>query len=77
MVTEPRCPYYKTGGWHGNALLEEALCLRIFALIDILFWLFVIPEDSRRFADFNHAGLEDFEDSGLVTLNSDAEAWGC
>jgi predicted dehydrogenase len=60
--------YYKTGGWHGDAALDGGTLFTQFShFIDILYWLFGdISDIQARFADFNHAGLTAFEDSGIV-----------
>ncbi|MDR1161170.1 MAG: Gfo/Idh/MocA family oxidoreductase [Tannerellaceae bacterium] len=60
--------YYKPGGWHGNAALDGGTLFTQFShFIDIMYWLFGdICNIQARFADFNHAGLTDFEDSGIV-----------
>lgn len=60
--------YYKPGGWHGDAELDGGTLFTQFShFIDIMYWLFGdITNIQARFADFNHAGLTDFEDSGLV-----------
>jgi UDP-N-acetyl-2-amino-2-deoxyglucuronate dehydrogenase len=63
--------YYKAGGWHGDAQLDGGTLFTQFShFIDILYWLFGdICHIQARFADFNHATLTDFEDSGLVTFD--------
>lgn len=63
--------YYKPGGWHGNAVLDGGTLFTQFShFIDILYWVFGdIHTIQSRFSDFNHQGLTDFEDSGIVTFN--------
>ncbi|MEG1543556.1 MAG: Gfo/Idh/MocA family oxidoreductase [Tannerellaceae bacterium] len=63
--------YYKAGGWHGDAALDGGTLFTQFShFIDIMYWLFGdICSIQARFADFNHAGLTAFEDSGLVNFN--------
>jgi predicted dehydrogenase len=63
--------YYKPGGWHGSAALDGGTLFTQFShFIDIMYWLFGdICNIQARFADFNHAGLTDFEDSGIVHFN--------
>lgn len=63
--------YYKTGGWHGDALLDGGTLFTQFShFIDILYWLFGdICNINARFSDFNHQKLTAFEDSGLVTFD--------
>jgi predicted dehydrogenase len=60
--------YYKEGNWHGDAALDGGTLFTQFShFVDILYWLFGdICDIQARFADFNHAGLTDFEDSGVV-----------
>ncbi|MDR2119159.1 MAG: Gfo/Idh/MocA family oxidoreductase [Tannerellaceae bacterium] len=60
--------YYKPGGWHGNAALDGGTLFTQFShFVDIMYWLFGdITDIQARFADFNHTGLTDFEDSGSV-----------
>lgn len=80
--------YYKAGGWHGTADLDGGTLFTQFShFIDILYWLFGdITDIQAQFADFNHAGLTDFEDSGVVhfrfvekngigTLNYSTAVW--
>jgi len=60
--------YYQPGGWHGTQALDGGTLFTQFShFIDILYWLFGdITDIQARFADFNHAGLTDFEDSGVI-----------
>lgn len=62
--------YYKPGGWHGDARLDGGTLFTQFShFIDIMYWLFGdIFDIQARFADFNHKGLTDFEDSGFVNF---------
>jgi predicted dehydrogenase len=62
--------YYLPGGWHGDANLDGGTLFTQFShFIDILYWLFGdITDIQARFADFNHAGLTAFEDSGMVNF---------
>ena len=71
--------YYKPGGWHGDAQLDGGTLFTQFShFIDIMYWLFGdICDIKARFADFNHEGLTDFEDSGLVTFNFVNGGMGC
>lgn len=80
--------YYKKDGWKGKADLDGGTLFTQFShFIDIMYWLFGDIENIEgRFADFNHKGLTDFEDSGLVTfdfinggkcsLNYSTSVWG-
>lgn len=63
--------YYKTGGWHGDEQLDGGTLFTQFShFIDIMYWLFGdISTIHARFADFNHAGLTAFEDSGFVNFS--------
>ncbi|MDR2968937.1 MAG: Gfo/Idh/MocA family oxidoreductase, partial [Tannerellaceae bacterium] len=63
--------YYKPGGWHGDATLDGGTLFTQFShFIDIMYWLFGdITNIRARFADFNHAGLTDFEDSGVINFD--------
>ena len=60
--------YYLHGGWHGTSDLDGGTLFTQFShFIDIMYWLFGdITDIQARFADFNHAGMTDFEDSGIV-----------
>ena len=71
--------YYKKGGWKGTNSLDGGTLFTQFShFIDIMYWLFGdITEIQARFADFNHAGLTDFEDSGLVTFRFVNGGMGC
>jgi predicted dehydrogenase len=62
--------YYRPGGWHGTAALDGGTLFTQFShFIDIMYWLFGdICDIQARFADFNHAGLTDFEDSGMLNF---------
>lgn len=63
--------YYKTSSWHGNKQLDGGTLFTQFShFIDIMYWLFGdICNIQARFADFNHQGLTDFEDSGIVNFD--------
>lgn len=63
--------YYKAGGWHGDGILDGGTLFTQFShFIDIMYWLFGdICNIQARFADFNHAGLTAFEDSGFVNFS--------
>lgn len=62
--------YYKAGGWHGDAALDGGTLFTQFShFVDIMYWLFGdIRDIQARFADFNHARLTAFEDSGIVNF---------
>ena len=63
--------YYKEKGWKGKKELDGGTLFTQFShFVDIMYWLFGdISNISARFADFNHADLTDFEDSGIVTFD--------
>lgn len=71
--------YYKPGGWHGDAALDGGTLFTQFShFIDIMYWLFGdICNIEARFADFNHAGLTAFEDSGFVQFHFVGGGMGC
>ena len=63
--------YYKKGGWKGDAKLDGGTLFTQFShFIDIMYWLFGdIKDINAKFGKFNHEGLTDFEDSGIVSFN--------
>lgn len=63
--------YYTKGNWHGTKQLDGGTLFTQFShFIDIMFWLFGdISNLSGRFANFNHKGLTEFEDSGFVQFD--------
>jgi predicted dehydrogenase len=63
--------YYKTGSWKGTQAQDGGTLFTQFShFVDLLYWVFGdITNISARFRDFNHAGLTEFEDSGLVTFD--------
>ena len=63
--------YYKKGGWKGDAKLDGGTLFTQFShFIDIMYWLFGdIKDISAKFGSFNHEGLTEFEDSGIVNFN--------
>ena len=71
--------YYKKGGWKGTGDLDGGTLFTQFShFIDLMYWLFGdITDIHARFADFNHQGLTDFEDSGLVTFRFVNGGMGC
>lgn len=62
--------YYKPGNWHGTKALDGGTLFTQFShFVDLLYWIFGdITDIQGRFADFNHAHLTEFEDSGIVTF---------
>jgi len=63
--------YYRPGGWKGTQALDGGTLFTQFShFVDLLYWVFGdIGNLSARFRDFAHAGLTDFEDSGLVAFD--------
>ena len=63
--------YYQPGGWKGTQALDGGTLFTQFShFVDLLYWVFGdITNISARFRDFTHAGLTEFEDSGLVTFD--------
>ncbi len=66
--------YYQPGGqpdaWRGTRAEDGGTLFTQFShFIDLLYWVFGdITAIQSRFYDFAHAGLTEFEDSGLVTF---------
>jgi len=62
--------YYKQDSWKGKQALDGGTLFTQFShFIDIMYWLFGdITAIEGKFADFNHADLTDFEDSGFVNF---------
>lgn len=60
--------YYTGNTWHGTAELDGGTLFTQFShYIDLLYWLFGDVQDiSARFANNNHRGMIDFEDSASV-----------
>lgn len=60
--------YYKKGGWKGLSETDGGTLFTQFShFVDIMFWLFGdISNIVARFYNFNHAGLTEFEDSGVA-----------
>lgn len=63
--------YYKKGGWKGTQELDGGTLFTQFShFIDIMYWLFGdVSNIQVRLRDFNHAGMTDFEDSGIVSFD--------
>ncbi|SFP75887.1 Gfo/Idh/MocA family protein [Hymenobacter arizonensis] len=63
--------YYRPGNWKGTQALDGGTLFTQFShFVDLLYWAFGdITNISARFRDFNHAGLTEFEDSGLITFD--------
>lgn len=71
--------YYTGGNWHGSSELDGGTLFTQFShFIDIMFWLFGdIQNINGRFHSFNHKGLTEFEDSGLVNFEFVNGGMGC
>ena len=70
--------YYTKGSWHGTKNLDGGTLFTQFShYLDIMYWLFGnITNIKSKFADFNHAELTEFEDSGIVTFDFNAGGIG-
>jgi len=62
--------YYKKGNWKGTQELDGGTLFTQFShWIDLLYWMFGdITDIQAKFADFTHASLTEFEDSGFVNF---------
>lgn len=71
--------YYKPGNWHGTKELDGGTLFTQFShFIDILYWLFGdITNIHAKLACFNHQGMTDFEDSGIVQFEFVNGGMGC
>ncbi len=63
--------YYANNAWKGTQDLDGGTLFTQFShFIDIMYWLFGDIENIvGRFADFNHEGITDFEDSGFLNFD--------
>ncbi|MFD1875338.1 Gfo/Idh/MocA family protein [Hymenobacter bucti] len=63
--------YYQPGGWRGTQALDGGPLFTQFShFVDLLYWVFGdITNIAARFQNFNHQGVTEFEDSGLVTFD--------
>ncbi len=63
--------YYTKESWRGTKALDGGTLYTQFShYLDIMYWLFGdITNIKSKFADFNHAELTEFEDSGIVTFD--------
>lgn len=70
--------YYTGNTWHGTVDLDGGTLFTQFShYIDLLYWLFGDVQDiSARFANYNHEGLIEFEDSATVHFNMVAGGHG-
>jgi UDP-N-acetyl-2-amino-2-deoxyglucuronate dehydrogenase len=71
--------YYKSGGWKGTLKLDGGTLFTQFShFIDIMYWVFGdIKNIKSNFADFNHSGSTEFEDSGVVNFEFVNGGLGC
>ncbi len=71
--------YYKAGGWKGSLKLDGGTLFTQFShFVDIMYWVFGdIKNIKATFADFNHADLTEFEDSGVVNFEFVNGGLGC
>lgn len=62
--------YYTGKNWHGTKELDGGTLFTQFShFVDILYWLFGdLEQITARMQSFNHKGLTEFEDSGLVNF---------
>ncbi|MCB0763166.1 MAG: Gfo/Idh/MocA family oxidoreductase [Flavobacteriales bacterium] len=62
--------YYNANSWKGTEALDGGTLYTQFShFLDMMYWLFGdITDIQARFADFDHAGVTEFEDSGLVNF---------
>ncbi len=70
--------YYTGNTWHGTTALDGGTLFTQFShYVDLLYWLFGdVDNISARFANNNHAGMIDFEDSASVSFNFIAGGMG-
>lgn len=71
--------YYRKGSWKGTKELDGGTLFTQFShFIDIMYWLFGdIKDIEGKFADFTHAHLTEFEDSGVVNFRFVQGGIGC
>lgn len=62
--------YYTGNTWHGTTALDGGTLFTQFShYIDLLYWLFGDVQDiTARFANNNHKGMIDFEDSAAISF---------
>ena len=63
--------YYQAGSWKGTRAEDGGTLFTQFShFVDLLYWVFGdITNITARFRDFNHQGITDFEDTGLVAFD--------
>lgn len=70
--------YYTKESWRGTNKLDGGTLFTQFShYLDIMYWLFGdITNIRSKFADFNHAELTEFEDSGIITFDFNSGGMG-
>lgn len=70
--------YYTKESWRGTKALDGGTLYTQFShYLDIMYWLFGdITNIKSKFADFNHAELTEFEDSGIITFDFNSGGMG-
>jgi UDP-N-acetyl-2-amino-2-deoxyglucuronate dehydrogenase len=63
--------YYGKNSWHGLKHLDGGVLFTQFShFIDIFYWLFGdIRNIKSKYSNFNHSGLTEFDDSGIITFD--------
>ena len=63
--------YYKPGSWKGTNDLDGGVLFTQFShFIDIMYWLFGdIRNIAARTTNFNHEGVTEFDDTGIVSFD--------
>jgi len=71
--------YYTPGNWHGDMELDGGTLFTQFShFVDIMYWIFGdIKNISANLKNFNHRGMIDFDDSGLVHFEFENGGIGC
>lgn len=63
--------YYKNHPWHGSSELDGGVLFTQFShFIDLLYWVFGdISNITSQFYNFNHRGITEFADSGIILFD--------
>ena len=71
--------YYLNNDWRGTKDLDGGTLFTQFShFVDMIYWVFGgIKNINSKFANFNHEGLIDFEDSGFVNFDFENGGTGC
>jgi UDP-N-acetyl-2-amino-2-deoxyglucuronate dehydrogenase len=71
--------YYRQSDWKGSKSMDGGILFTQFShFIDLIYWL--VGDVDKVFAlrgNLNHAGLIEFEDTGVVALSFESGALGC